>query len=300
MGSASIACGPFSFPEGPPRPCGFGGVQVATAASPSGPAALHRTRLQVSNQGRLRNLSQPSVFSRKASPAMIFPLLPASGRSTQRSKHDLGATAADAAPGAAATMTLAQDLYALGVQQGDALTVLAAAKLAASVEATEGTAGSLDPATIRFDEEDLLHMKAYPAEAPKLPPVYEANAGRSAAVVTLSKATSDDDGASDAPVTADQMFAKAIELAGDDDVLIGLIEDAQAEGSRGRIGGGVNWLSRLPAGQTDVWESGIRLDGIRSARARTSRCWCRPRTAPFPRSPACLALRPQLTMPAWI
>ena len=167
---------------------------------------------------------------------------------------NLGATAADAAPGAAATMTLAQDLYALGVQQGDALTVLAAAKLAASVEATEGTAGSLDPATIKFDDEDLLHMKAYPAEAPKLPPVYVADAGRSAAVVTLSKATSDDDGASDAPVTADQMFAKAIELAGDDDVLIGLIEDAQAEGSRGRIGGGVNWLSRLPAGQTDVWE----------------------------------------------
>jgi hypothetical protein len=83
---------------------------------------------------------------------------------------NLGATAADAAPGAAATMTLAQDLYALGVQQGDALTVLAAAKLAASVEATEGTAGSLDPATIRFDEEDLLHMKAYPAEAPSFRP----------------------------------------------------------------------------------------------------------------------------------
>ena len=37
-------------------------------------------------------------------------------------------------------------------------------------------------------------------------------------------------------------------------MLIGLIEDAQAEGSRGRIGGAVEWLSRLPAGQTDVWE----------------------------------------------
>lgn len=50
------------------------------------------------------------------------------------------------------------------------------------------------------------------------------------------------------------MFAKAIEIAGDDDVLIGLIEDAQSEAARGRIGGGVNWLTHLPAGVTDYWE----------------------------------------------
>lgn len=167
---------------------------------------------------------------------------------------NIGATAEGAAPGAAATMSLAQDLYALGVAQGDALTVLAAAKLAASVEVTEGTAGALDPATIIFDQEDLLHKGAFPAGPPKLPDAEMADAGRTASVVTLSTATSEDNGASDAPVTADQMFATALELAGDDDVLIGLIEDAMAEGSRGRIGGAVEWLSRLPAGQTDVWE----------------------------------------------
>lgn len=167
---------------------------------------------------------------------------------------NIGATAEDAAAGATATMALAQDLYALGVAQGDALTVLAAAKLAASVEVTEGTAGELDPTTIQFEEGDLLKRGAFPAGEPKLPEVEMADAGRTVSVVTLSKSTSEDNGAADAPITADQMFATALELAGDDEVLIGLIEDAMAEGSRGRIGGAVEWLSRLPAGQTDVWE----------------------------------------------
>ena len=167
---------------------------------------------------------------------------------------NVGTTAEGTASGAAATMTLAQDLYAHGVAQGDALTVLAAAKLAASVELTEATAAALDPATIAFDDQESLAKKAAPAAAPAAPAPMMADGTRSAAMATFSTATSDDDGASDGPVTADQMFAKATELAGDDDMLIGLIEDAQAEGSRGRIGGAVEWLSRLPAGQTDVWE----------------------------------------------
>lgn len=166
---------------------------------------------------------------------------------------NLGATAEDAAPGAAATMSLAQDLYAVGVAQGDALTVLAAAKLAASVELTEAAAAALDPATIAFDDQESLAKKAAPA-APAAPAPMMADAARSVSVATFSTATSEDNGAADSPVTADQMFAKATELAGDDDILLGLIEDAQAEGSRGRIGGAVEWLSRLPAGQTDVWE----------------------------------------------
>lgn len=167
---------------------------------------------------------------------------------------NLGATAEGAAPGAAATMSLAQDLYAVGVAQGDALTVLAAAKLAASVELTEASAGALDPATIAFDDQEALRKKAAPAAAPAAPAPMMADGTRSASVATFFDKTSDDEGAADAPVTAEQMFAKATELAGDDDVLLGLIEDAMAEGSRGRIGGAVEWLSRLPAGQTDVWE----------------------------------------------
>ena len=161
---------------------------------------------------------------------------------------NVGTTAAGTVAGAAATMTLAQDLYALGVAQGDALTVLAAAKLAASVAAEAGA----DPAALELSPEDFAALS--PRKSGGAPPVRALSSD-----AVISKATSapddgSDDGAADGPVTADQMFAKATELAGDDDMLIGLIEDAQAEGSRGRIGGAVEWLSRLPAGQTDVWE----------------------------------------------
>lgn len=149
-------------------------------------------------------------------------------------------------------MALAQDLYALGLEQGDALTVLSAAKLAASVAATDATATALDPATIAFDD-GSGGKGVHSAAAEGAPPALT-DGVRTAALATFDTATSEDDGAADAPVTAEQMFAKATELAGDDDVLLGLIEDAQAEGSRGRIGGAVQWLSRLPAGQTDVWE----------------------------------------------
>ena len=167
---------------------------------------------------------------------------------------NVGATAEGAAPGAAANMALAQDLYAVGQAQGDALTVLAAAKLAASVEVTEGTAAALDPATIVMADSTTAGGKAIHSSASGVAPPALGDGVRTASLATIGDATGEDDGASDAPVTADQMFAKATELAGDDDVLIGLIEDAQAEGSRGRIGGAVEWLSRLPAGQTDVWE----------------------------------------------
>ena len=61
------------------------------------------------------------------------------------------------------------------------------------------------------------------------------------------------DGA-DAPVDAAAMMTSAKELAGEDEVIAGLIDDAEAEGARGRVGGASSTMSRLPAGQTDVWE----------------------------------------------
>jgi hypothetical protein len=126
-------------------------------------------------------------------------------------------TEAPASPaGGAATMGIAQQLYALGTAQGDALTVLTAAKLAMSVEMKEG--GEI--------------KKTTKGEAP----------------------ADDAEGAADAPIDAMMMLAKAKELAADDETLLALIADAEAEGSRGRIGGAVSWLSRLPSGQTDVWE----------------------------------------------
>lgn len=116
--------------------------------------------------------------------------------------------------GAVAQLALAQDLYTLGLANKDALTVFTAARLAAAVEVKE--------------VEQKKETKG------------DAIAGQ-------------EDGV-DTPVTAGTMMASAKELAGEDEVLAGLIEDAEAEGSRGRIGGASSTLSRLPAGQTDVWE----------------------------------------------
>ncbi|WP_136646297.1 hypothetical protein [Tabrizicola sp. YIM 78059] len=166
-----------------------------------------------------------------------------------------GPAAEGAVPGAAATMALAQELYVVGVAQGDAVTVLAAAKLAASVEVTTTEAGTLDPAAITFREGDqsTFRKKAAPA-APAAPAPMMNDEMRRAAKASFFSATTDDDGAADAPVTADAMFAKARALAGDDEAMQRLIDAAMAEGSRGRIGGAVQWLSRLPAGMTDVWE----------------------------------------------
>lgn len=58
----------------------------------------------------------------------------------------------------------------------------------------------------------------------------------------------------DTPVDAAAMLAAAKEFAGGDEIVLGLIEDVEAEGSRGRIGGASRTLSRLRAGRTDVFE----------------------------------------------
>ncbi|MBP6736419.1 MAG: hypothetical protein KA139_03220 [Rhodobacteraceae bacterium] len=123
-------------------------------------------------------------------------------------------TSATGTKGGVATLAMAQDLYALGMANKDALTVLTAAKLAASVEVKEVEQKKKTEGTETAGQEDGV----------------------------------------DAPVDAATMMASAKELAGEDEVLAGLIEDAEAEGSRGRIGGASSTLSRLPAGQTDVWE----------------------------------------------
>lgn len=123
-------------------------------------------------------------------------------------------TSATGTKGGVATMAMAQDLYALGMAQKDPLTVLTAAKLAASVEVKE--------------VEQKKETKG------------EELAGQ-------------EDGV-DAPVDAAAMLASAKDLAGEDEVLAALVEDAAAQGSRGRIGGASSTLSRLPAGRSDVWE----------------------------------------------
>lgn len=172
-----------------------------------------------------------------------------------KSGTNVGTSAEGTAPGGASTMGLAQELYAVGVAQGDAVTVLAAAKLAASVQVASAEPAALDAAKVTVTDDQTSLRKKAAAAAPAAPaPMMNDGTPRAAGKVTLFTATSEDEGAAEAPVTADAMFAKAKELAADDEAVLGLIEDAMAEGSRGRIGGAVEWLSRLPAGQTDVWE----------------------------------------------
>lgn len=165
-------------------------------------------------------------------------------------------TGASGERGAAATLSMAYELYAIGTASGDALTVLTAAKLAASaeVEAKEPTA--LDPAG--FDAEGLTletfrARKAAPA-APAAPAPVMNDAERPAAMATFNAALNEDEGDAAAPPTAAEMFARAAELAGDDEALKEIISDAEAETSRGRIGGAVSWLSRLNAGKMDIWQ----------------------------------------------
>ncbi|WP_374436638.1 hypothetical protein [Tabrizicola sp.] len=179
--------------------------------------------------------------------AVAFPSL-----AQDKSGPNAGPAAEGAAPGAASTMALAQELYAVGTAQGDAVTVLAAAKLAASVEVTAAEPAALDPAKVTVDQ-NAFRKKAAPG-APAAPAPMMNDDPRPAAKATFFTAANEDEGAADAPATAEVMFAKAKELAADDEAVLGLIDDAMAEGSRGRIGGSVEWLSRLPSGQTDVWE----------------------------------------------
>lgn len=192
------------------------------------------------------------VLATTALVALALPVL-----AQDKTGQNIGPTPEGATTGGAATMGLAQELYALGVAQGDAVTVLAAAKMAASVDVATAEPAALDPAKVAFEEGEAttFRKKVAPAPIPAAPaPIMNEGEPRVAAKASFFSATSEDEGAADAPVTADAMFAKAKELAADDEALLGIIEDAMAESSRGRIGGAVQWLSRLPAGQTDVWE----------------------------------------------
>lgn len=157
-------------------------------------------------------------------------------------------------PGSATTFAMAQDLYAIGVANKDALIVLTAAKLAASVPLTEGETEEIDPARV-----DLTALAQTPlgrdAGANRPAPVIAApQAEVGVGKVRLFEATSSDEGDADGPIDAAAMLAMATELAGEDETLLGLIDDIGMQRSRGRIGGAINRRSGLPAGMTDVWE----------------------------------------------
>lgn len=156
-------------------------------------------------------MTMKSITAALATTALVALTVPAIGQDKSGTNVD---TAATGTKGGVAQMALAQDLYAMGMAQQDALTVLTAAKLAAGVDMAE------------VEREKETKGDAAPEEAD----------------------------VADAPVDAATMLAAARTLAGEDETLVGLIEDAEAEGSRGRIGGASRTLSRLPGGQVDVWK----------------------------------------------
>jgi hypothetical protein len=126
----------------------------------------------------------------------------------------LTSTAVWAENSAIKQLTLAQDVFAYGLDMQDPFAVMTAAKMTAAI-----------------------HMTDIPRETQTRP-------GEQA-----SDAAEDAD---DLIVEAAEMYAIAIEFAGGDDHLIGLIEDAQAEGSRGRLGGASRTLNRLQSGYVDM------------------------------------------------
>jgi hypothetical protein len=190
-----------------------------------------------------------------AATALAMSSLPT--RAQDRAGQNFAATLSEASASGAAAMGLAQDLYAVSVAEGDAVGVLAAARLANSVNLITIEATPLDTARIVFAEgaDGGLRKTAVPAADPEAPaPMAIDGTPRVSAKATFLRATSEEEGAARGPVSAEAMFAKARVLAREDEALLGLIDDTIAEGPPSRVSDAVAWLSPLSAGQTDVWE----------------------------------------------
>ncbi len=112
-------------------------------------------------------------------------------------------------------LALAQDLFAHGLDMQDPVIVLGAAKIAASVHVTD------------VDRPVETRAGDTPGNDPAEPQAPQV-------------------------VSAQDMFAVALDLAAGDDTLVMLIEDAQAEGSRGQVGGATRTLNRLQSGYVDM------------------------------------------------
>jgi hypothetical protein len=123
---------------------------------------------------------------------------------------------AEGAGGEVAQLAMAQELYAYGVANDDALAILSAARItdAISTEDTEREAERTEVEGLDIAEDGT---------------------------------------GAEAPVDAATMYAKAAEVAGDDEALQALISASQEDRARGRIGGPSRTLSRLPGGMMDTF-----------------------------------------------
>lgn len=150
--------------------------------------------------------------------ATALATLPMSAMAEDKTGENVQQMAEDAAPGAVSKAALAQDLFNHAQETKNAVAALAAAQIMMSL-----------------DVEDVEREK----ETKDNP-----DAGD----------VSDAEGNADTPADSKAMLAAAREYAGGDPAVVGLIEDAEAEGARGRIGGASRTLSRLRAGKIDIFK----------------------------------------------
>ncbi len=150
--------------------------------------------------------------------ATALATMPMAAMAEDKTGENVQQMAQDAAPGVVSKAALAQDLFSHAQETKNAVAALAAAQIMMS----------LDVADVEREKE----TKDNP------------DAGE----------VSDADGNADAPADGMAMLAAAKEYAGGDAALMGLIEDAEAEGARGRIGGASRTLSRLRAGKIDIFK----------------------------------------------
>ena len=132
-------------------------------------------------------------------------------------------TTAKGTPGAASRLAMAHQLYTIGMANKDPLTVLAAARLTASVSAIPGPA---------------LKKETRTADGGVAGDVADGATGDAPAH----------------PFDATPMLAAAKTLAAEDDTLLSLIESAEAERPQIQTTPAIRHPSRLSSGMTDVWQ----------------------------------------------
>ncbi|MCR8724203.1 hypothetical protein [Frigidibacter sp. ROC022] len=123
---------------------------------------------------------------------------------------------APAAEGVVADFSVAQKLYQWGVAHDSAVAVAAAAEMLKSID-------------VKDVDREVVQAAIEGAD------------------------TAEEGEGADAPVSLEDMLAKAKELAGDDAEMLGMIDDIEMASSKGRIGGASRTLSRLPAGYNDTY-----------------------------------------------
>lgn len=148
--------------------------------------------------------------------ALAFAPMPA--MSEDKTGQNVQPTTADTPETAVSKYALAQGLFAHAQASRNAVAALAAAQIMSGLDAKD----------VKREKETK--------DNPDMAGITEEGSG------------------TDAPVGAEEMYAAAMDFAAGDATVMGLIEDAKAEGSRGRIGGASRTLSRLPAGKVDIFE----------------------------------------------